>query len=126
MTTVMIVKTIESPMSAIRGQVQYGRTAAECSTLPIGAPAQDFAWSIHSLTRTIEEARMASEQIRDPVVDAVGGTSVGAHRAGLARLFQAGARPVSSVELVCELQRDWARTATVASFKKLMFGPGDT
>ncbi len=61
-----------------------------------------------------------------PVVDAVGGTSVQAHRAGLARLFQAGARPVSRPELVCELQRDWARTATVASFKKLLFGSGDT
>ena len=61
-----------------------------------------------------------------PVVDAVGGTSVEAHRAGLARLFQAGARPVSGAELVCELQRDWARTATVASFKKILFGPGDT
>jgi nicotinamidase-related amidase len=58
-----------------------------------------------------------------PVVDAVGGTSVEAHRAGLARLFQAGARPVSGVELVCELQRDWARTTTVTSFKKLLFGP---
>lgn len=61
-----------------------------------------------------------------PVVDAVGGTSVQAHRAGLARLFQAGARPVSAVELICELQRDWARTATVASFKKMLFGPRDT
>ena len=61
-----------------------------------------------------------------PVVDAVGGTSVQAHRAGLARLFQAGARPVSRAELVCELQRDWARTDTVASFKKILFGSRDT
>ena len=49
-----------------------------------------------------------------PVVDAVGGTSSEAHRAGLARIFQAGAQPISWVSLACELQRDWARTETVA------------
>jgi nicotinamidase-related amidase len=48
-----------------------------------------------------------------PVVDAVGGTSVEAHRAGLERIVQAGAQPVSWVSLACELQRDWARTETV-------------
>jgi nicotinamidase-related amidase len=48
-----------------------------------------------------------------PVVDAVGGTSVEAHRAGLERIVQAGAQPVSWVSLACELQRDWARTDTV-------------
>jgi nicotinamidase-related amidase len=48
-----------------------------------------------------------------PVVDAVGGTSPEAHRAGLQRIQQAGARPVSWASLACELQRDWARTQTV-------------
>src|SRR6202046_3890449 len=48
-----------------------------------------------------------------PVVDAVGGTSPEAHRAGLERIVQAGARPISWVSLACELQRDWARVATV-------------
>lgn len=48
-----------------------------------------------------------------PVVDAVGGTSAEAHRAGLERIVQAGAQPVSWVSLACELQRDWARTDTV-------------
>jgi nicotinamidase-related amidase len=57
-----------------------------------------------------------------PVVDAVGGTSKAAHRAGLARVVQAGAQPVSGTEFVCELQRDWARTATVAPFKDILFG----
>jgi nicotinamidase-related amidase len=47
-----------------------------------------------------------------PVVDAVGGTSVEAHRAGLERIVQAGARPISWVSLAGELQRDWARAAT--------------
>jgi nicotinamidase-related amidase len=49
-----------------------------------------------------------------PVVDAVAGTSVEAHRAGLERIVQAGAQPISWVSLACELQRDWARTDTVA------------
>ena len=48
-----------------------------------------------------------------PVVDAVGGTSPEAHRAGLERIIQAGAQPISWVSLACELQRDWARTDSV-------------
>ena len=49
-----------------------------------------------------------------PVVDAIGGTSVEAHRAGLERVVLAGGQPVSWVSLACELQRDWARQDTVA------------
>jgi len=48
-----------------------------------------------------------------PVVDAVGGTSVEAHRAGLERIVLAGAQPITWVSLACELQRDWARVETV-------------
>src|SRR5450631_4130066 len=48
-----------------------------------------------------------------PVVDAVGGTSLEAHRAGLERIALAGAQPISWVSLACELQRDWARVETV-------------
>jgi nicotinamidase-related amidase len=48
-----------------------------------------------------------------PVVDAVGGTSPEAHRAGLERIVHAGAQPISWVSLACELQRDWARVQTV-------------
>jgi nicotinamidase-related amidase len=48
-----------------------------------------------------------------PVVDAVGGTSPEAHRAGLERIVQAGAQPISWVSLAGELQRDWGRTETV-------------
>jgi nicotinamidase-related amidase len=47
------------------------------------------------------------------VVDAVGGTSPEAHRAGLERIVRAGAQPISWVSLACELQRDWARVETV-------------
>ena len=49
-----------------------------------------------------------------PVVDAIGGTSEEAHRAGLERVVQAGAQPISWVALAVELQRDWAREETVA------------
>jgi nicotinamidase-related amidase len=49
-----------------------------------------------------------------PVVDAIGGTSVEAHRAGLERVTLAGGQPISWVSLACELQRDWARLETVA------------
>ena len=49
-----------------------------------------------------------------PVVDAVGGTSQEAHRAGLERIVRAGAQPISWVSLACELQRDWAREDSVA------------
>lgn len=56
-----------------------------------------------------------------PVVDAVGGTSPEAHRAGLERAMQAGAKPLSWVQLICELQRDWLREATVPEFAKILF-----
>jgi hypothetical protein len=48
-----------------------------------------------------------------PVVDAVGGTSPEAHRAGLERIVRAGAQPIGWVSMACELQRDWARVETV-------------
>jgi nicotinamidase-related amidase len=48
-----------------------------------------------------------------PVVDSIGGTSVEAHRAGVERVIQAGAKPIGWVSLVCELQRDWNRQETV-------------
>lgn len=56
-----------------------------------------------------------------PVVDAVGGTSEAAHRAGLERLIQAGAKPTSWVQLICELQRDWNREETVPGFADIVF-----
>jgi nicotinamidase-related amidase len=55
-----------------------------------------------------------------PVVDATGGTSVEAHRAGLERVIHAGARPISWVSLACELQRDWARQETVQQVMQIV------
>jgi nicotinamidase-related amidase len=56
-----------------------------------------------------------------PVVDAIAGTSVEAHRAGLERVMQAGGKPISWVSLACELQRDWARQKTVPGFTRILF-----
>lgn len=56
-----------------------------------------------------------------PVVDAVAGTSVEAHRAGLERIVQAGAQPISWIQLACELQRDWARKETAPGFADIVF-----
>jgi nicotinamidase-related amidase len=55
-----------------------------------------------------------------PVVDAIGGTSPEAHRAGLDRVMQAGGQPISWVSLACELQRDWARQDTVAAIVEIV------
>jgi nicotinamidase-related amidase len=55
-----------------------------------------------------------------PVVDAIGGTSLEAHRAGLERVVQAGGQPISWVSLACELQRDWARQDTVADVLEIV------
>jgi len=46
-----------------------------------------------------------------PIVDAIGGTSLEAHRAGLERVVQADGQPISWVSLACELQRDQERVA---------------
>ena len=55
-----------------------------------------------------------------PLVDAVAGTSTEAHRAGLERIVQAGAQPISWVSLACELQRDWARPETIADVQDIV------
>jgi nicotinamidase-related amidase len=55
-----------------------------------------------------------------PVVDAIGGTSPEAHRAGLDRVMQAGGQPVSWVSLAVELQRDWARQETVQAIIEIV------
>lgn len=55
-----------------------------------------------------------------PVVDAIGGTSPEAHRAGLDRVVQAGGQLISWVSLACELQRDWAREETVPAIVEIV------
>ena len=56
-----------------------------------------------------------------PIADAVGGTSLAAHRAALERVVQAGAQPTSWVQVLCELQRDWSRKETAGKFAEILF-----
>ncbi len=56
-----------------------------------------------------------------PVVDAVSGTSLEAHRAALKRVAQAGAKPIGWVQMACELQRDWVRAETAAQCAEILF-----
>ena len=55
-----------------------------------------------------------------PVLDAIGGTSEEAHRAGIERTVQAGAQPISWISLASELQRDWARVETVPGIVEIV------
>jgi nicotinamidase-related amidase len=56
-----------------------------------------------------------------PIADAVGGTSLEAHRAAIDRVVQAGAQPTSWVQVLCELQRDWSRKETAGKFAEILF-----
>jgi nicotinamidase-related amidase len=56
-----------------------------------------------------------------PVVDCVGGTSLEAHEAALRRVEEAGGKPTSWVQVICELQRDWSRKATAPVFAEILF-----
>lgn len=48
------------------------------------------------------------------ITDASGDVSVEAHERAVQRMVQAGAVPMTSIQYLLELQRDWARTATYA------------
>ncbi|WP_373926464.1 hydrolase [Paludisphaera borealis] len=54
------------------------------------------------------------------VEDASGGTSEVAHRAAMDRVVQAGAVPVTSIQVLLELQRDWARRGTYDAVMNLV------
>ncbi|MFH5949404.1 hydrolase [Roseomonas xinghualingensis] len=72
-------------------------------------------WTEACLTFPALDAIQEGYEVYVPV-DAVGGTSVAAHEAALRRVEQAGAKLISRVQMYCELQRDWAREATVPGF----------
>ncbi|WP_035373169.1 hydrolase [Pseudoduganella violaceinigra] len=46
------------------------------------------------------------------IADACGDVSAEAHQRAMERMIQAGARPMTSLQYLLELQRDWARTDT--------------
>ncbi|AXK62164.1 MULTISPECIES: hydrolase [Burkholderia] len=82
-------------------------------------------WTEACLTFPALDALKAGYEVY-VVVDAVGGTSVAAHEAALRRIEQAGGQMISVAQLFCELQRDWARSATVPAFVDLFIQTGGT
>jgi nicotinamidase-related amidase len=72
-------------------------------------------WTEACLTFPALDAIHEGYEVYVPV-DAVGGTSLAAHETALRRMEQAGAKLISRVQMYCELQRDWAREATVPGF----------
>jgi nicotinamidase-related amidase len=54
------------------------------------------------------------------VTDASGGVSLEAHEMAIQRMVQAGAVPITWTVFASELQRDWARTATVPGVAQML------
>jgi nicotinamidase-related amidase len=149
LSTVRAVKTFDVPVvhstvNVASGQV--GSTVPELAELLTDDPPLDrttvnswedieFVQAVHATGRRklvlcalwteVCMAFAALDALREgyevyPVVDAIGGTSLEAHRAGLERVMQAGAQPISWVSLACELQRDWARLKTVPAIVEIV------
>jgi nicotinamidase-related amidase len=120
-STVRTIKTFGIPIVHSTVNVATGRggpTLSELAELLTDDKPLDRTTVNCALWTEICMAFTALDALREgyevyPVVDAIGGTSPEAHRAGLERVTQAGAQPVSWVSLACELQRDWARQDTV-------------
>ncbi|MFI6804743.1 hydrolase [Streptomyces luteogriseus] len=60
------------------------------------------------------------------VTDASGGVTPQAHEHAIQRMVQAGAVPVTWVQVLLELQRDWARTETYAAVGDVVKEHGGT
>ena len=79
-------------------------------------------WTEVCLTFPALEAMKAGYEVY-AVEDASGGTSIAAHNAAMRRIEQAGAVPVTSLQVLLEYQRDWARKDTyndvIATVKEL-------
>ncbi len=58
------------------------------------------------------------------VTDASGGTSQEAHYRGVQRMIQAGAVPLTWAVFASELQRDWAREASVPGLAQILLDHG--
>ena len=54
------------------------------------------------------------------VTDASGGVSVEAHEMAIQRMVMAGCMPITWTVFASELQRDWARTATVPALAQML------
>ena len=54
------------------------------------------------------------------ITDACGDVSAEAHERAIQRMVHAGVKPITSVQYILELQRDWARTETYVAVTDLM------
>lgn len=71
--------------------------------------------------RTAHEGRLPCALVSVYIVtEASGGVSVEAHEMAIQRMVQAGAVPITWMILGAELQRDWARTATVDAVARML------
>jgi len=68
-------------------------------------------WTEVCLTFPALEAMKAGFEVYG-VEDASGGTSLAAHNAAMRRIEQAGAAPVTAIQVLLEYQRDWAHKET--------------
>lgn len=68
-------------------------------------------WTEVCLAFPVLEAIKAGYEVY-AVEDASGGTSLTAHNAAMRRVEQAGAIPVTTIQVLLEYQRDWARKDT--------------
>jgi nicotinamidase-related amidase len=54
------------------------------------------------------------------IADACGGVSPEAHTRAVERMIQAGAQPMTAIQYILELQRDWSRSSTSNAVDTLM------
>ncbi|MFC0513061.1 hydrolase [Mucilaginibacter angelicae] len=54
------------------------------------------------------------------ITDACGDVSIEAHERAVQRMIQMGAKPITSIQYLLELQRDWARQETYVAVTSLM------
>lgn len=71
-------------------------------------------------------ALMALEQAYEVyvVVDACAGTTKAAHKAAITRIMQAGGTPITWMQYMFELQRDWARQETYNGVMRISIDHG--
>ena len=58
------------------------------------------------------------------VTDASGGMSAEAHAMGIERMIQAGVKPITWLAVLCEWQRDWARSDKIGSLAGILQAHG--
>jgi glycosyltransferase involved in cell wall biosynthesis len=100
----------------IRFRRNFGQTAAMAAgfdaargdvIIPMDADLQNDPADIPKLLSALEQGFDVYM-----ITDASGDISDEAHERAVQRMIQAGARPVTSLQYLLELQRDWARTET--------------